>query len=896
MSKLLITLLCLIGCLVQVRAQGLQGRTFVYGEEVHLDKPLQISESDNRPLTAILDEALRDTQIDYRITQRHVLLFRHVEPLASTERHAVYGYVTDAVSGETLIGANVYCPSLGAGTVTNAYGFYSLPLPVGHHGLVVSYVGYDNQVLPVEVSAAVSLNVPLAPARQLREVVVESDRPETGAASTRMGATSISTQQIEQMPSLLGEADVLKAIQLQPGVHQGFAGTSQLSVRGGNQDQNLYLLDGIMLYNVHHVLGYESAFLPEAVKRVDFYRGSFPARYGGRLSSVVDVRIKDGDMHRYHGLLTVGLLSSHVALEGPLVKGRTSFHASARRSYFDWFLNLGSRITLGETYGKTRLYYYDIYAKVNHRFSDKDRLFVSYYRGQDGMTVDYKDFDFLSSGGLGQVEDRYSTGQRWGNRYGALRWNHLFSSSLFSNLTVGLNRYRMTQDCTDEYRSFYSKGDKVYYDRKLSQSIEHAESLSGIDDVVAQYDFDYHPDWRHHVKFGGSFTLHNFVPDKQKMSYRETIFDEASSQCFDEALTLDNGDMRGHEYALYAEDDISLTDRWQLIAGLRGVLYEVDGQRYWGAEPRLSLAYLMAPGWHLKSAYTLMRQHVLLLSSAPINLPTDIWASVNSHFKPMRTHQWSVGLACDRWQGWDLTAECYYKDVRHLFACIDGATFTGSTNGWQSKVAQGQGRSYGFELGAARTVGRLTGAVAYTLSKTDRRFPDGSINYGRRYPYEYDHRHVLHLTGSIQFTPHVDFNASWSFASGGYATLAVQTTSYITPQPNAPSDPWGSYYHQHDPTWTKYPVDADYYSEHCNYRLKPHHQLDLNINIHHTTKHGERIWNFSLMNAYMHQNCDWVWSSVTTPEGSRGSENKQRRLVKLAVLPILPSASYTYKF
>ncbi|MCR5395759.1 MAG: TonB-dependent receptor [Bacteroidales bacterium] len=893
MSKYLTIVLCLMLCAMQLRAQGLQGRTFVYGEDVHLPKPLQISDSDTRPLDVILDEALQGTQIDYRITQRHVLLFRHVDPMSSV-RCAVYGYVTDTVSGETLIGANVYCPALGAGTVTNAYGFYSLPLPAGRHALVISYVGYDNQVVSVDVKVNLPLNVALSPSRQLREVVIESDRPVTGAPSTRMGATTISMPQIQQMPSLLGEADVLKAVQLQPGVHRGFGGTSQLSVRGGNLDQNLYLLDGIMLYNVHHVLGYESAFLPEAVKRVDFYRGSFPSRYGGRLSSVVDVRVKDGDMQHYHGLFTVGLLSSHVALEGPIIKGRTSFLLTARRSYFDWLLNAGTHISEGESNSKTRLYYFDINAKVNHRFSDRDRLFVSYYRGQDGMTMDYDEFDAIAWGET-YVDNRYNVGQRWGNMYGALRWNHLFSSSLFSNLTLGFNRYRMKQDCTEQYRSFYMDENKEPdYDRLHSRSTEHSENQSGIDDVVAQYDFDWRPDWRHHVRFGGSFTLHNFIPEKKSVSYQED-----SSHPVGYSMTMDDDDIRGHEYALYAEDDISLSDSWQMIGGLRGVLYEVDGKRYWGAEPRLSLSYMPINGWHFKSAYTLMHQFVLLLSTSPICLPTDTWATVSQHFKPMRTHQWSVGVACDRWQGWDLTAECYYKDVHHLFECIDGGNYSGSAGSVQSKVAQGSGRSYGLELGASRTVGRLTGSVAYTLSKTDRRFPVGSINNGRRYPYEYDHRHVLHLSGSYQITPHVDFNAQWSFASGGYATVAKQTTRYITPKDNNYYDLY--FLRSDNASWPKQTVEDDYYGSRCNYHMKPHHQLDLNINIHHTTKHGERIWNFSLINAYMHRNYDWVWSRVNTAEEGSGTgygrnSVKYRRLVQLTVVPILPSASFTYKF
>ena len=734
-----------------------------------------------------------------------------------------------------------------------------------------------------------TLNVALEPTRQLQEVVVESDRPETGAASTRMSATSLSMLQVQRIPAALGEADVLKTIQLLPGVLGGISGSSQFSVRGGNVDQNLFLLDGIMLYNVYHVLGFESAFMPDAVKHVDFYSGSFPARYGSRLSSVTDVRTKDGDMQHYHGLFTVGLLSSHLALEGPIVKGRTSFMITARRSYVDWFVTALTKWFGDDDMCYEGFYFYDLNVKVNHKFSDRNRLFLSYYQGRDGMSMESKGFDMYSSGGNHYTEDKIDWRQGWGNQCTSLRWNHLFSSSLFSNLTLGFNRYRMLQKCRTDYRTFY-EDKEVHWDQLLSTTCKKARYESGVDDYLAIYDFDYHPDRKNHVKFGGSFTLHDLLPESQKMTYATDGQEFQLSQ----NQGIDQKSMQAQEYALYAENDLTLSDCWQMLLGLRGSLYHVPEKSFWSAEPRLSVAWLCSPGWHLKGAYSLMHQYVLQLSTSSICLPTDLWVSVNKDFKPMRTHQWSVGVACDHWAGWDLTAECYYKNIQNVFEYLDGATFTGGTRGWENKVAQGEGRSKGIELGVSRTVGRAMGSVAYTLSKTDRCFPDGSINNGRRYPYEYDHRHVLHLSASYQFTPHVDMNVAWHYASGGYGTIATQTSIYETPKPNKPKDEWHNRQFEDGDI-----VSADYFPSRCNYHMKPSHQLDMNINIHHTTKHGERIWNFSLMNAYMHRNQDKVWTETYYPdlEGHGDKDkSKRRRFAQVTVLPILPSASYTYKF
>lgn len=860
-------------------AQQREERTFIYGEEVQPQKEWKLDPSDSRPLEQQLDEMLAGTGITYRITSHHILLFKPVTRQAKAQ-YNLYGYITDAVSQETLIGANVYCPALHTGTVTNAYGFFSLPLPEGNHTVIISYVGYESVMKNITLQADATLNCPMNPTAELKEVLVESDRPETGASSTRMSGHTVSLLEIQQAPALLGEADVVKALQKLPGVQTGFTNTSQISVRGGNLDQNLMMLDGVSLYNVNHALGFESAFMPDAVKHVDFFKGSFPARYGGRLSSVVDVRTKDGDMQHYHGLVSVGALTTHLALEGPLVKGRTSFLLSGRRTYAGWLLSIGARQV--DDVSRFDIYFYDMNAKLNHKFSDTDRLYVGYYRGQDGLRIhfdikDYIQYDYMPEG----LEDvigteshsndselkvldinRNKQSVHWGNTLYTLRWNHLYSSDLFSNLTLSYTQFKMRSEIGSQ--TIYKKEDVVLQDDSY-----HSKFRSGIDDVMALYDFDYHPVQQHHIKLGGSYTWHQFRPEVQTL--RSSWVEEGQKN--HSSSRTGNKPNISHEAALYVDDDMTLGNRWQVNAGLRGVIYGVKEKVYPALEPRLSVSYLCARGLHAKSSYTLMHQYVHQLTTSLISMPTDLWVSVTKDFRPMSAQQWAVGLACDRYKGWEFSLEGYWKEMHHVLEYVDGANFFGSSDGWASKVASGNGRSQGLELMARRTQGRTTGSVCYTLSWSDRWFPDGSINGGKHYPYDYDRRHNLQLLLQHQLTKRIDVSASWSYLSGGRATVATQQTWYIAPRQNNGSG--------------EYPAQGDYYSGRNNFRLDSRHQLDLSINFRRPTKHGERSWNISVMNAYLRKNQDLVWLE----------EHKGRMQInQVTLIPILPSCSYNYKF
>ena len=469
------------------------GFSFIYGEEVKLDHKVSLNVQ-KKPLREVLNLLFANKPISYKITGKHILL-QKTPPKPVSRKFTVSGYVTDGASAETLIGANILESRHHQGTTTNPYGFYSITLPEGEARLSFSYLGYTGQQHVLNLTADTLLNIRMKDNNMLQEVVIVSDKAESGVMATQMGASEIPMTQIKNTPSILGEADVMKAIQLMPGVQAGMEGSAGLYVRGGGPDQNLILLDGVPVYNVDHLLGFFSVFTPEAVKKVTLFKSSFPARFGGRLSSVIDVRTNDGDMKNYHGVVSVGLLTSKINFEGPIIKNRTSFNISARRSYID--LLAKPFMPKDEKYS---YYFFDVNAKINHKFSDRSRLFLSAYNGKDHFMTKYDDTYYGD-------EDKYRDGGKmnWGNTIVSGRWNYIFNNKLFSNTTVAFNNYKFDV-------STFTKNE-IHTNNQITWNRYKADYKSGIRDWSAQIDFDYNPIPTHHVKFGVQYLHHSFRPE-----------------------------------------------------------------------------------------------------------------------------------------------------------------------------------------------------------------------------------------------------------------------------------------------------------------------------------------------------------------------------------------------
>ena len=844
------------------------GFSFIYGEKIQLKQPVTL---DLRQQTVgeILQKAFEHEPVTFKISGTHILLHERPE----SRKYTISGYVTDAVSSETLIGANILESRRRVGTTTNPFGYYSITLPEGETELFFSYLGYETRHEHFFLGSDTLMNVRLATNNQLAEVVVLSDKKETGIHATAMSALEIPMTQIRNTPAILGEADILKTIQLMPGVQAGTEGFSGLYVRGGGPDQNLILLDGIPIYNADHMLGVFSIFTPEAMKKVTLFKGSFPARYGGRLSSIVDIRTNDGDMQNYHGTVSVGLLTSKLHLEGPIIKDKTSFCLTGRRTYLD----LVARPFLPDD-KKYNYYFYDINAKVNHKFSDRSRLFLSFYKGKDHY--DYKqDKEYDGYDGAPRM---YFYNSRidfnWGNTIAAGRWNYVFNNKLFSNTTVAYNHYQMVM--ADSYRKEITGADEdgnVTSDYNESY-VYNSDYRSGIHDWSFQTDFDYTPAPNHHIKFGGSYLFHTFRPEITTSRVRENENGQAAQDTVYNDSS--NSFLHGHECALYAEDNIDIADRLSLNAGVHLSLFYTEGKGYLSAQPRFSGRYRFEHGFAAKASFTQMEQYVHLLSSSPIALPTDLWVPVTKNIRPMRSYQYAAGGYYTGLKGWEFSLEGYYKDMHNVLEYQDGASFFGTSGGWQEKVEMGRGRSFGLEILARKTIGKTTGWLGYTIAKSDRLFKDGTVNNGERFPYKYDRRHNINFCLNHAFSKKTDVGITWIFNTGGTATVAEKQTG----------TEWGNL--------------IDYISHRNNYRLPISHRLNLSINFHKKLRRGTQTWNISIYNAYnamtpnlVYKEEEYIGQQHIGPDGNPETIWKRKtRLIKQTLLPCVPSVTYTFRF
>ena len=845
------------------RIENSTGFSFIYGEEVKMNHRLTLDVK-QKTIPEILDLAFANEPVKYQITGRHILLQKKKQKPVS-RKFTISGYVTDGTSSETLIGANILESRQQQGTTTNPYGFYSITLPAGETELSFSYLGYTTRQYRLELSKDTLINVLMQDNNQLEEVVIVSDKAEAGITATQMGAQEIPIAQIKNTPSILGEADVMKTIQLMPGVQAGVEGSAGLYVRGGGPDQNLILLDGVPVYNVDHLFGFFSVFTPEAVKKVTLFKSSFPARFGGRLSSVVDVRSNDGDMKKYHGTLSVGLLSSKIQLEGPIIRDKTSFNISARRSYIDLiakpFMPKDDKISY---------YFYDINAKINHKFSDRSRLFLNFYNGKDSYY--FKTTDSSSS----MYKDKMSL--NWGNTIATARWNYIFNQKLFSNTTVAYNKYRMDANST-----VYTKTNLI---ESISESNYHSNYHSGICDWSYLIDFDYNPTPAHHIKFGAGYLHHDFRPEVATSKIQEK--EDGITKQDTLYNSISNSTIQAHEVSAYIEDNFDIGSRLRMNVGLHLSMFRVQRRNYFSVQPRVSARYQLTKHTALKASYTKMSQYIHLLSSTPISMPTDLWVPVTSKIKPMQAHQYSLGSYYTGLPGWEFSVEGYYKQIRNVLEYKEGVSFLGSSSGWENKVEMGKGRSMGIEFMAQKTTGKTTGWIAYTLAKSDRKFAIGGINNGERFPYKYDRRHNLSLVVNHKFSNRIDIGASWIFSTGGTATIAEEVTAIIRPGEDAIQQ-------------------KDYIEKRNNYRLPASHRLNIGVNFNKKTKHGVRTWNISLYNAYNAMNPTMIYSNNSGGYASyiKNQEDgkvylqyipAKRKITKLTLLPCVPSVTYTYKF
>jgi len=769
------------------------------------------------------------------------------------QKHTISGYVQDAQTGEKLIGAKVFDPILKMGAVTNTYGYYSITLETDTFQLTASYLGYQTYTEVFLLNKDLKVNLSLTPS-DIEINAVEITAEESVSESANMGTIDVPVEQIKSLPALLGETDVIKVLQLLPGVQSGSEGSSGLFVRGGSPDQNLILLDGVPLYNVQHLFGFFSVFNADALKNVTLVKGGFPARYGGRLSAVLDINMKDGNMEEVHGEGMVGLIASKLTVEGPIKKGKTSFLVSGRRTYIDLLAQpLIRAASDGNSSGG--YYFYDVNAKVNHIFSDKDRIFLSGYMGRDRFYA--RDRYTYEPGGGDSFTSETNFGLGWGNAIGALRWNHLFNPKLFGNLTLTASDYDF--DVNAEFK------DTDVIAGEAQESSAKATYKSGIRDYSAKLDFDYYANPSNLIRFGAYGIHHTFTPGVSQFQI------ESGGVALD--TSIGSQVTRGIETGVYIEDEIRVGERFRANVGVHASGFSVNKKFYYSVQPRFTSRYFIDGNWAVKGSFATMAQYLHLLTNSNIGLPTDLWVPATDRIRPQTSWIGSVGLARTfTEQNLEFSVEGYYKHMDNVIAYKEGAAFLDIDEDWQDKIEVGTGWSYGLEALLQRKKGKTTGWIGYTLSWTNRQFDN--LNDGNVFPFKYDRRHDFSMALTHRFNDRIDVGMTYVYGTGYAVTLPVaqSLTGQVSPL---------SVFSNVTP--------RQIIEERNGYRMRNYHRLDLGVNFTKEKKKFSRTWSLGVYNAYSRLNPFFLYFD-------EDPQTDQTVLRQVSLFPIIPSIAYKFKF
>lgn len=773
--------------------------------------------------------------------------FVWIVPAAAQKRVTLSGYMKDKQNGETLINANVFIKELQIGVQANNYGFYSVSLPAGSYTVIFSYVGYSSRSVDLLILESTTYDAELESQTVIKEVEVKTSRKDQNVKSTDIGSMSLPMDKVKTLPVIFGESDILKTLQLMPGVQSAGEGNSGFYVRGGGPDQNLILLDDAVVYNSGHLFGFFSVFNSDAIKSVNLIKGGMPACYGGRLSSVVDVSMKDGNMKEFHGEGGIGLIASRFTIQGPIDKNKGSFMVSGRRTYIDLLVKPFTPKS-SSLYG-SGYYFYDANIKANYNLTKNDRLYLSGYFGRDQFIFN-------------NTTESFKVKIPWGNSTATLRWNHLFSDRVFLNTTAVFNDYQ-----------FSFTGEQNNFAVKLS---------SGIRDWNGKMDLDYFTPFNHHFKTGLLYIYHTFTPNQVSGKSDTVSFDPQNPFI-----------KYAHEAAAYVQDEFDLGPKIRVNAGLRYSWfaqvgpywkYEYDQnhdktdssyysssdivKQYGGLEPRLNVRVLVDEKSSVKASITKTYQYIHLVTNNGTTLPTDTWVPSTYITQPQVCWQYSAGYFRNFFDNKiETSVELYYKKMSNQIEFRDGYTPNSLTD-QELDFVFGNGEAYGAEFFINKTKGKFTGWIGYTLSWTYRKFPD--LNNGNSFPAKYDRRHDLSVVASYEHSKRWTFSAVFVFGSGNAITLP--TNYYFIEQQL-----------------------IQQFSSINAYRLPPYHRLDLSANYtpqHKKPRKWQGSWNFSIYNVYNRYNPYFLYVD-TRGNATKGIEAK---VMQVSIFPILPSITYNFKF
>ncbi|NTW31553.1 MAG: TonB-dependent receptor [Bacteroidetes bacterium] len=764
-------------------------------------------------------------------------------------KYTISGYVKDSLTGEYLIGANVFIKETMKGTQTNQYGYFVISVENGSFTLAVSYIGYVGYYENVNISKNIKTTINLQKSIiTKKEIVVTGEKENKNTSSTDMGKVQLEIEKIKTLPAFMGEVDVLKTIQLTPGVQSSGEGNSSFYVRGGGPDQNLILLDEAVVYNVSHLFGFFSIFNGDAVKDIELTKAGMPANYGGRLASVVDINMKEGNSKKFQIDGGIGVISTRFTIQGPIKKDTSSFIISARRTYID--LLIKPFVSKSSPFKGTGYYFYDVNTKANYKLSDKDHIFLSGYFGRDIFSMNQKDITFKNT-------------ISWGNATSSFRWNHVFDPKLFLNTSIIFSDYKF------EFTANQSEYDISLY--------------SGITDYNAKCDFSYFPNINHNIKFGGTYTFHTFTPNNATAKTG--------------GINLDLGKkvkLYSNDIAFYVNDNFELNSRIKINAGLRYTFFEPIGPfdryiknasgittdtihydkfqkitTYNHLEPRLSARFGLNEFSSLKASFTQNYQYIHLASVTAVTLPTDIWVPSSEIVKPQFGTQYSLGYFRNfKNNMFEASVEGYYKDMKNQIEFKEGSLPEDNLkNNTDNNFTFGRGWSYGCEFFINKRTGKWTGWAGYTLSWTKKKFPE--INLGKEYWAKYDRRHDVSFILSYQFNSKWTFSALWVYATGNAMTLPV----------------------------SRFIIDGNVVNEYGarnSFRMPSYHRLDVSASYTgKKRKKYESSWNFSVYNLYNRYNPYYIYFDT---KGSASEYNIDTQAKQVSLFPIMPSVTWNFKF
>ncbi|GAL85576.1 TonB-dependent receptor plug [Sporocytophaga myxococcoides] len=755
---------------------------------------------------------------------------------------SIKGHIKESSGNEPIVGVVVSIPAINLSTATDTSGFYSLSFE-SKDTLEVLFLmqGYTTQKKKVWNSQVIDVRL-ISDQHFLKEITILGEDTAYLSSNVQMSKITLSMKQVNSVPSLLGERDVIKVLQLMPGVQKGREGNTAMYVRGGGPDQNLIMLDGMPFYSASHLYGFFSLFNSDVLQDIEFTKGAFPAKYGGKLSSVLDMTMKEGNKKEYHGEVGVGILSSKLMLEGPIKKDKCSFIIGARRSYMDLLISP----FLPDT-SKVSYYFYDINAKVNWDINRRNKISFSFYNGKDNFKSNFKNYNFSNN-----------TRLNWNNILGNLVWDNIISDKLSSRLSMGASKFYIK---TKQYLFEDSTGYDYHYN-------------SSIKDITLKYEFAYKPSEKHSINAGIQMIFHHFAPGAFIKESRGMITDKSDIP------------VKSQEMSIYVEETGRLSSFFSYNLGGRLTRYSVRNKVYIKPEPRVSMAFHLSKKFAIKTSYAEMNQYALMLSQNILGPPLDLWVPATNNITLQNSKQVALGIAKDFKHSLTLTIEGYYKKSFNLVDYKEGASFlvknfnSSRYYTWEEQVTQGKGWTYGSEFMLHKRAGKFSGWLAYTLSWNWMQFKE--LNLGRKYPAKYDHRHDASVV--VIYKPKDKFSISitWVYSSGNAYTIPTSITRTINPYPT--NGAWTEYYYT-------------IYAPKNSYRMPAYHRLDLGAQFHKSLKRNiSRVWDISIYNAYNRENPYYYFLAKDGSTDAGIIKYSHYKLNKIVLFPIIPSVSYRLIF